>query len=389
MNVLVVAPHFPPDKTVGAVRMASLVRYLVKTEKVSVLTNIKDSDFPIEGIAYTCVELLAKGRSFARFKENQKRYCNAFLELCEKEKFDVVIVSGGPFFTFEIAVKAKKCGVPCILDYRDPWSFDYRDFKSFFAPKILIERLWELPMERRAVKAAKKVVTVTPGWVKTFWRMYPLQKNKFMLIENGYDDELLKGIDLVASRDGTEKFTIGVFGKAFYYTEKYSKIFLSGLREYQNDIELVQIGNKENNADALLLESGLSPEVLVTTGFMNYEEGIRSLNRADAFVIIDVRKSAIGTKIYDYIYLNKPIIYVGPPNTSFAEMVSSFTNGFVCSNSKEVNSAIKTLKLQSISTLEVGDRSTAYARSEQNKKWVKLLKETVNQTKEKKSDGKG
>ena len=78
MNVLVVAPHFPPDKTVGAVRMASLVRYLVKTEKVSVLTNKKDADFPIEGIAYKCVELFTQGHSFARFKENQKRYCNAF-----------------------------------------------------------------------------------------------------------------------------------------------------------------------------------------------------------------------------------------------------------------------------------------------------------------------
>ena len=151
----------------------------------------------------------------------------------------------------------------------------------------------------------------------------------------------------------------------------------------------MQIGNREDNADALLSESGLSPEVLVTTGFMNYEEGIRRLNRVNAFVIIDVRKSAIGTKIYDYIYLNKPIIYVGPKNTSFAEMVSIFTNGFVCSNSKEVNSTIKMLKLQSISTLDAEDKSAAYARSEQNKKWIELLKETINQTKEKEADDKG
>ncbi len=380
MNVLIVSPIFPPDKSVGAVRMASLVRYLLKTETVTVLTNKKEKDPSFDKASYCFVELLEEGSYFKRFKENQKRYCEVLKSLCTKTKFDIVLVSGGPFYTFEIAKLAKELGIPCILDFRDPWFFDYRDFKSFFAPKRFISRMWELPMERKTVKLANKIVTVTPNWVSTFKKLYPTHKNKFCLIENGYDDELLKNIDLNVTKTQKSKFTLAVFGKMFYYTEKYSKIFLSGMYEFQNDVELVQIGNKESNADALLSECDISSEVLKATGFLNYDEGIRYLYRADAFVIIDVRKAAIGTKIYDYIYLNKPIIYVGPKNTVLAEMVSKFANGFVCSNSKEVSSAIKRIKFESISLLDVGDKSVAYARNEQNKKWKDLLKETINQT---------
>ena len=53
-------------------------------------------------------------------------------------------------------------------------------------------------------------------------------------------------------------------------------------------------------------------------------------------ILIDVRKSGLGTKIYDYIYLNKPIIYIGKKGTDLASFVESFEYGFICETEEEI-----------------------------------------------------
>ena len=58
--------------------------------------------------------------------------------------------------------------------------------------------------------------------------------------------------------------------------------------------------------------------------FQDYATGIRKLQKADVCILIDIRKHAIGTKIYDYIYANKPIIYIGKKKTYLEKMVKSF-----------------------------------------------------------------
>lgn len=376
MNVLVVSPFFPPDKTVGALRMASLVRFLANNNvNVFVLTNEKKLATTENKVKQYFVDPLEGNISyFKRFKENQRRYCEAFLQLTKEYDFDAVIVSGGPFYTFDIAIKSKILGIPCVLDFRDPWIFDYRDAKSFFKIKNIIGRLIELQMERRAVHAATKVVTVTPGWVNLFKKFYPFNKTKFCLIENGYDDALLESISLPETHEN-EKLKIAVFGKTFYYTKKYSEVFISTFKEFFNEIDMLQVGTREKIADDLLQKYNMPPNTLETTGFLNYKDGIKILNTADVFVIIDVRKHAIGTKIYDYIFLNKPIIYVGPKKTAIADIVRKLEHGFVCENSSELTSVFNSLLKSRCKKLTNSNKFFEYSRSTQNERWHCLLKE--------------
>ena len=331
MRVLIVCPQLPPDKGVGTVRMASLSRYLISAGiEVHALTNSKSvSSGRLEGVEYHFVDAVSEENGFFRYyNENRVRYVSAFYSLCrcpsckskeniypvcnnaKKENqgltqcgsvchdkagdsrgtgffFDIVVVSGGPFFTFEIAVSAKKIGVPCVLDFRDPWIFDYRGASSFFSIKSLAGRLIQLPQERRAVSAATAVVTVTPGWLAMFRRFYPLCKNKFFLIENGYDDVLLKQLRLPEYIPGSA-LRLAVFGKTFYYTEKYSEMFVSAMKKHGN-VSLLQIGEREPAADALLKKYSVPQDTIETTGFMDYKDGVRVLNTADALLIIDIR----------------------------------------------------------------------------------------------------
>ena len=371
MRVLIVAPYFPPYKSVGALRMASLARYLLLHGiETDILTNTVDGEAEIES-TYHYVDIKNTGEKYyTRFKRNQMEYCEAFRKVCINRHPDVVIVSGGPFYTFRIAQYAKESGLPCILDFRDPWIFEYRGAKSFFTVKNIISKFIELPWEREAVHAATCVVTVTDGWKAQFEKAYPFSKSKFMVIENGYDDALLQAISLDAPRH-SKKITLAAFGKLFYYTQEYSKVFLNAYRKLQDRVDLMQIGQKETESDELLTNCGISLDKLYATGFLNYQEGIKQLNQADAFLLIDSRRNAIGTKIYDYIYLNKPIIYVGPKRTVLAQIISRFENGFVCSNEQETEEALNNIK--SGMRLDEHIDISKYSRSAQNQNWIEMI----------------
>lgn len=372
MNLLIVAPAFPPDRRVGAVRMGSLAHYLLKKSvSITVITNRKSS-IDVDVSKYVYVDTLESGRYSEKFAKNEQLYLKAFNEETDAEKYDNVIISGGPFYTFSIAKSAKDKGIPCILDFRDPWIFDYREAKEFFLPKKLFTKVKELPKERSAVKAASAVVTVTDGWKHDFEKFYPSQKDKFYTILNGYDDELLTNLQK-AKFDSQGKKIIGVFGKLFYYTEQYSKVFLRGIKNLTDSYSILQVGEKEENAEQMMNECSVPLESLKSTGFLPYKEGMEYLMNADVLLIVDVRASAIGTKIYDYIFLGKPIIFVGPKTTQFARIVGSIKGNYVCSTENEVTVAFKEV-LSKKETISANNwEMKKYARSAQNESWWQLL----------------
>ena len=64
------------------------------------------------------------------------------------------------------------------------------------------------------------------------------------------------------------------FGKMFYYSDKYSLIFLQGLKKYLDagkKANLLQVGSRESQADSLLNKANVAQDVLQTTGFVDYK----------------------------------------------------------------------------------------------------------------------
>ena len=373
MNILIISPFFYPDKGVGALRMSSLSRYLIKKGvKLWILTEKKEimgTDIKAE---YRFVESVRTGNFLTEFIINRNRYLFAFRELSDIEEFDAVIISGGPFYTFPVAIEAKKKNIRCCLDFRDPWVFDIRE--DFFNIRNLIRQMYYLPYERKAVKAVDDVVTVTDRWVKSFRRYYPTCRSKIHLIENGFDDEQLNGLKRM-DYERSAPVTIGVFGKLFYYTDKYSRIFARALKKYTYKISVIQIGEREKQVDEILDQINIEHNIIESTGFMSYKSGMEMLMNADYFLIIDARNDAIGTKIYDYIYLQKPIIYVGPKNTYISEIIIKYQLGYSCKNQQEVEKVLEDLGV-SDKKVQINEESrNRFARSFQNEKWWNMLNE--------------
>lgn len=382
MDVLIVSPFCSPDKNVGAIRMSSLIRYLIKAGyHIMVLTNQKakpvDINF-LQKVEYVDVIYNDKENShYHCFIRNQEAYCSAFLSFITNNHVDLVIISGGPFYTFKISKLAKKNNIPCVLDYRDPWTFDDREYKGRMSVLSYIIDAYKSFFERSYIKDASAIVTVTPSWVSSFKKKYKCISDKTYLIENGFDDELLSTLSLRSSTSfDTSLLNIGVFGKLFYYSIEYSRLFLDTIKDVPG-IRINQIGQRENNADSILREFGLDSAIVRSTGFVDYVEGINELYENDVFLIIDNRKGALGTKIYDYIYLNKPVLYVGPLNSSMANLVSSFEYGFCCCRKEDLLKALDRIVSEKIVSLTKHD-TNIYSRSSRNSVWINLINQVSN-----------
>ena len=96
---------------------------------------------------------------------------------------------------------------------------------------------------------------------------------------------------------------------------------------------------------------------------------------AYVLMIIDVRANAIGTKIYDYIFLGKPIVFVGPRKTQFADMVGKISENYICSTTEEVEDAFTNILAGHVKKTSTETNIKDYARSSQNERWWKLLNE--------------
>jgi len=381
VKILIISPYYPPYASVAVVRMASLSRFLIdKGCEVTVLRNnfddldqnLKTTSIP-KGVKIKSVNIKKRSRYITGFIEGFKSYRKNIRELFCKNKYDVVIISAGPFFTLPLCkIIKKEYGVKCIIDFRDLWIAE--EIYKGINIKTLISKILFYPIERSAIKYADAVVLVTKGWRNIMMKFYPKYRDKMELIYNGYDDELLNDINII--QDDIQQL-LGVFGKMSYYSKEYAKILFSAVKKLKNkykDLKIVQVGLYENETDAIIEEINFDPKDFNCTGFCDYVEGIQKMSTVSICILIDVRKSGLGTKIYDYIYLNKPIIYIGKKGTDLASFVESFEYGFICETEEEIIQTIDFILSNKIKFLSNKNIKGKYVRSVQNTKYYNLIK---------------
>lgn len=126
-----------PDRRVGAVRMGSLARYLLKKDvSITVITNRKDNvEIPVSKYIY--VDTQETGRYSEKFAHNEQLYLKAFNDEVDSEQYDTVIVSGGPFYTFSIAKASKYKRYHVCLIFEIHGFLTTEKQKSSFHPKIV------------------------------------------------------------------------------------------------------------------------------------------------------------------------------------------------------------------------------------------------------------
>lgn len=380
MKILIVSPFFLPDTSVAVVRISSLARTLIKDgHDLTIIRNEYRKDN--NSLSKNELELINL-KSFkvdinesTNFIEASKRYKNIFRKVMQNESFDLVLITAGPYYTIPLCkISKQEFKTKCIIDYRDLWIFDIRKKTEFLKPLNLIKKIIYFPMEKVNIKHADLVVTVTEEWKDILSKVY--RTNKVRLISNGYDDGLLQGLPEIEKYPYKGKFVIGVFGKLSYYSVEYGTLFFKAMKQLLKkypDLLILHIGEAEKQTEEAIKLSGFDGNKYINTGFIGYSQGIQLLKKSSVNVVIDIRKGAMGTKFYDYIFVNKPLVYLGKKNTQLDHLIKQLENGFTCYSEESVIDAISKIKEEEINLLTNRTDVNNYSRSKQNKKYLELI----------------
>lgn len=370
-NILIISLHYAPYSGVGAARMTSFSEYLKKRGYDVTVVCYAET-------AYSENELLRKIpkgiRRITVFKERSKvkdivNLKKIIADLLEKRKYRLFIVSVGPFipyfFLTELWMKYK---VPYIIDYRDHWLFEHATVEC--GVKKYIRRVCEyfrMPIEKRVLKYACKIIFVSEKSKKIIQKRYELPDEKCNVVYNGFDLKTLTRIDNNIKKRN-EGLKIYIAGKFSSYNPVTAKMFLSICKKISsyNKVEVFHIGKPEED----LYEYS---EIYHELGLMDYEKTINELRKADVLLVSNEIIMGLGTKTFDYLYLNKPIIYIGIVASELSEFLLQFENAYICSNEIQMQDAIEKL-LNECPDILTSKNIDEYSRERQNEIYLSIIK---------------
>lgn len=393
MRVLIIGPYAPHGQ-VGPIRMISLSRYLVNNgHQVTVLCLsekvLEDIDpqglsakVPV-GVKVVPYDITSRCNSVMKKNAiNEVECCGALNALLDKEEFDVALISGGPFYQFKCAVNLRKKGIPYIVDYRDLHisSPDKRKRNKILDKlKFLVSYPARYMQEYRCIRPANLITVVAPEMKVNISSYFHLNARKIHVVYNGFDDEALKDIQLKENKNAV--FTIGYFGKLMYYNQELTSMLFNVIEKMNSktlQVKLLHIGPENKAIQKFFSEKNMNGDRWYECmGQKDYREGIELLSACDACALEYVYPEGPGTKVFDYIFLNKPIIGVLKPGISLERLLSQFQNAFICHNEYEIEKAIENLLSSDIRELvcEPDQKRIIdeFSRSKQNKHFEDLM----------------
>lgn len=242
---------------------------------------------------------------------------------------DAIISTGPPHSAHRIAYELKKeTGLPWIADFQDPWTqIDY--FEKF----MLTERARRkhIRQEQEVLKAADKVVIVSPSWAKDFTK---LSGREVDYVPMGFDNDDFRNV--IPPQDN--KFRIshygtlgldrnpGVLWEVLAFLAKADarfrddlEIVLAGAIDYTVFQEIETQGLKENLRYDRQLPKDKVIEGMVSSGML-----LLLLNKG--FGEYNVR-GRIPAKLFEYLGSRRPILAIGREDSDVAGILRETNAG--------------------------------------------------------------
>lgn len=292
MKVLIIAYSFYPEKNVGAIRTTYWAEELAKLEGVDVEVITKHEINEQVNYKFITVEPERKGWMNFLIQDEGLGWKKDILEYYkrsnQKEVYDYVIISGGPFLHFSLGRILKKKGIvkKVILDYRDPFSFNPRFGDSKI--KIAIKKCFELNITRGA-NMITSVNEMCLDYVST------LKKKQKEVLPNGFDERFLT--------------------KSIATIQKHSSIVYPG-KFYWHPHELFKILNKLS-VDLHHCGSQMNLENTREQTHYHYEGVLKQKDLQEflfkgkiGLVFLSSTPFESTTKIFDYLALNMAVLII-------------------------------------------------------------------------------
>ena len=313
---------------------------------------------------------------------------NEYLKI---NKIDTIIATGDPFILFKYASKlSEKHNIPWIADYRDPWTKNKNNNKKL--------KIWNSFFEKKTLKNVDLIIT-TCEFFKI--KISELIKNKkFFIITNGYDFEAIESIK--NEKQQSKKLQIALVGTVYKCHPIQS--FISVLSNFikENPSAKIQLNFYGINIASELNE-------MISNNFPDFKQFIsffpkisndlllKELTKNNLMLLFNYY-SNIGTKIYDYLAINRNILLCyandkealllkekyynieeveGVSNHLQEDLIKETNSGYIVQNENHLSILLKQLYKEFEETGEIKCNTKnieKYSRKYQTEKLAEIIK---------------
>jgi N-acetyl sugar amidotransferase len=284
------------------------------------------------------------GNFFTSVSSNKAIYYFTRKFIADNPEIKLLIATGAPYMLFRFGfLLNKKFRIKWIADYRDDWNTSDIDIKPNLSNRLL--RRIEIKSEKKWVRNAACYTTISP---------YSVEKNtKFLnkkgyTVYNGYMPEDFTGSENIKPY---EKFTITFVG-TLYPTQKI-EVFLDAFREF--------VDHNQKKCNVHILFPGLAFDQQQSRRVMDklrgYEAFYTISERVSKPEIIEIEqrshvflyvahqkvKGIIGSKVYEYIGLKKPVILCPSDGESIEQILLETGVGHICNTQTDALNALNIL----------------------------------------------
>ena len=261
------------------------------------------------------------------------KYLTGYLK---ENPVDAIITTGPPHSMHLIGLGVKKNlpDLPWIADFRDPWT--NIDFYKELNLTWLADRIHRR-LEKKVVRQADSMVTVSDGWMKEFEQMRP---KRIQVISNGYDESDVKQVAVQLD----EKFSISHIGtlNAARNPQTVWKVLskiCADQPEFRADLQIQLVGKVDFSVLESIREYNLQ-ENLKKIDYLSHSEAIAKQQSSQLLLLlINQSPNANGIltgKFYEYLASKRPILAIGPTDGDAALVLNDTGAGTMVGFSDEV-----------------------------------------------------
>lgn len=337
-KIIIAAHTFPPTPGIGGRRWAKFAKYFLRAgHSVTALSaDIKSNaesnwNRDVEGVehityAHNFPEVLStnpqsvaaklkyklalksmqrksKGTPYDRALLDKEAFQNALSSQIEKDKPDVVVVTGAPFLLLAYAAELRNKFPETffVADFRDPWTWG----EAYGYSELDSKRLkYEQGLQKFVCEQFDFICSPWPEIIEQLKILYPSQSSKMQVLPHGYDaDEMIVG-QVAMSDQSSEKVLL--YGGTIYQgfekrIEDLSRLILDNSVKCRVEIY---------TDDKLNLKGIDGVEILDPLPSAQFFQKAREADWL-LFLIPEHAKDGVPTKLYEYAALGKPVLAFG------------------------------------------------------------------------------
>jgi len=272
---------------------------------------------------------LAAFLSLLWIKDNKKQ----IIEIIEKKKIDIVLISGPAFSMFKLGKTLRRVfneKLKIIFDYRDPWNTKKN------------KKLISLQIEKRLLDVPDKIVLASEKLVENIGVNFGINTNRLEYVYNGFSEKSwgVVGENRVDSFDEGKLVLLsaGACG-LFHYSKKNPYPFFEAYKKFHIGKKVItRFVGVQSNEYTLEVKSEIGNDIEFFPQ-KPQKEVLELMTYADVNLIfnVDIKNAAfiIRGKFFDYLKANKVICGIAVPNTDFISWIKRHKLGFYCENTIE------------------------------------------------------